>query len=64
MPVAGAIADQKVLDRITKKKLDLNGALERNESFTFCKKLGNQVVTGVTGANVSDLMVVLRDRQR
>jgi hydroxypyruvate reductase len=58
---AGAIVDQDSLAMAKKRKLDVGKALEDNDSYTFFKKLGkHQIITGPTGTNVSDIMVVVR----
>jgi glycerate-2-kinase len=58
---AGAIVDEKSLDAVHKKKLDVGKALEDNDTFTFFKKLGkHQIMTGPTGTNVADVMIVVR----
>ncbi|MBU0531649.1 MAG: DUF4147 domain-containing protein [Candidatus Uhrbacteria bacterium] len=59
-PAAGAIGDQLVLDLIAKKRLDPKAALKNNDAYTIFAKTNNQIKTGITGANVSDLMLVLR----
>ncbi|MFH1142149.1 MAG: MOFRL family protein, partial [Candidatus Uhrbacteria bacterium] len=62
-PVAGAFVDEQVLESIKTRKLDPKTALQTNDSYPFLQKLRCQIKTGKTGANVSDLMLVLRDRQ-
>ena len=62
-PVAGAFIDEQVLGSIKKRKLDPKAALQTNNSYPLLQKLKCQIKTGKTGANVSDLMLVLRDRQ-
>ncbi|MFH1314916.1 MAG: DUF4147 domain-containing protein [Candidatus Uhrbacteria bacterium] len=62
-PVAGAFIDEQVLESIKTRKLDPKTALKTNDSYPFFQKLECQIKTGKTGANVSDLMLVLRDRQ-
>ncbi|TAK04072.1 DUF4147 domain-containing protein [Patescibacteria group bacterium] len=59
-PVAGAFADATVRDAARKKKLDPDAFLARNDSSSFFKKAGGQIMTGHTGSNVSDLMIALR----
>jgi len=58
---AGAIASWEDKERAVLKKLDPKKHLARNDSYTFFKKLGrNLIVTGPTGTNVADLVVVVR----
>lgn len=59
-PAAGAFADASVREAARKKKLDPAAFLSGNDAHAFFKKAGGHVVTGVTGSNVSDLMVALR----
>ncbi len=61
-PAAGGLADQAL--QMKAKKLGVNPAtyLKNNNSFVFFNKVGGQIVTGQTGANVSDLMIALRAR--
>lgn len=60
VPVAGALGDEKVLETMRKLKLDPAKYLLRNDSYHFFKKVGSHIMTGPTGINVSDLMLVLR----
>lgn len=60
-PVAGALVDETVQEAVAKHDVDPKQVLARNDSYTFFQKIGNQIKTGVTGANVSDLILVLRE---
>jgi len=64
---AGAICDTITLGAIEKNgdKVDKDGdmvdrALENNDSYGFFEKVGNYILTGDTGSNVSDLVVALK----
>lgn len=57
---AGAIADAITLERMRKEKLNPKKYLDSNDSYNFFKRTGQGIVTGVTGTNVSDLMIALR----
>lgn len=59
-PNAGAMADALVRAKATRKKLDPTAYLAQNDSTTFFQRAGGLLVTGNTGLNVSDLMLVLR----
>ncbi len=59
---AGAIVDPFTLSRARDKGLDPLKLLNNNDSGTFFKKLGERVVTGPTGTNVSDLILVMMSR--
>jgi len=57
---AGAICDI-----ITKKKCPYyKNYLRQNNSFLYFKKTGDAIITGPTGSNVADLIIVLHERQR
>ena len=57
--VAGVIIDKNTIDNIKKLNLDVNDYLERFDSYSFFQQAGGMIITGPTGANVSDLMVLL-----
>lgn len=57
---AGAIADSETLEKAEKLNLDFRKYLQINDSYHFFKKLDDLIITGPTGTNVADLMVVLR----
>ncbi|MDG7007717.1 MAG: glycerate kinase [Nitrososphaerota archaeon] len=56
---AGAVADSSTCWRAKSRGLDPESYLENNDSYTFFKKLGDLVVTGPTGTNVTDVMMAL-----
>jgi hydroxypyruvate reductase/glycerate 2-kinase len=56
---AGAIADAATLHRAKILGLNPQNYLENNDSFTFFEETGDQVITGRTGANISDFFVLL-----
>lgn len=59
-PVAGAFVDQRVKERAHVLKLNSTRALEKNDSFPFFEAVGSAIKTGITGVNVSDLMLGLQ----
>lgn len=59
---AGAIVDGTTRDRARKQGLDPQEFLERNDSHAFFRKLDDCLITGPTGTNVSDLVILLEDR--
>ncbi len=59
---AGAISDSKTRDRARQMRLDPRKFLEENDSQTFFERLGDLVVTGPTGTNVNDIMMILVKR--
>jgi glycerate 2-kinase len=56
---AGAIVDGTTLARALKKGLAPDAFLERNDSYSFFKALGDNIFTGPTGTNVNDLTLIL-----
>ena len=57
--VAGAIIDKSTLEKIEKLGLNVEDYLKRFDSYGFFKETGDMIMTGPTGANVSDLMILL-----
>ena len=58
-PVAGAIADEFTQKKACEHHLDMHEYLTNNDSYTFFNKLGEHLVTGITGTNVGDLIVIV-----
>ena len=56
---AGAIVDKKTIEKVEKLNLNVSDYLERSDSYNFFQKSGDMIMTGATGANVSDLMILL-----
>jgi glycerate 2-kinase len=56
---AGAIVDCCTIFRAQRLGLDVEDFLKRNDSYNFFKSLGDLIVTGPTGTNVSDLFVIV-----
>ena len=56
---AGAIVDGRTSERARAKRLDMRRFLERNDSFTFFRKLKDNLITGRTGTNVGDIYLVV-----
>ncbi|GBC72143.1 D-glycerate 2-kinase [Candidatus Calditenuaceae archaeon HR02] len=59
---AGAIACSEQIARAESLGLDPLDYLERNDSYTFFKQIGGHIVTGPTGTNVGDVVLVLSPR--
>ena len=57
--VAGIVIDKDILENIKKLNLNVEDYLERFDSYNFFQKAGGMIMTGPTGANVSDLMILL-----
>ncbi len=55
----GAIIDNHLLIKVKSKKIDIKKYLENNDSNSFFKTLNCEILTGPTGCNVNDLLLVL-----
>lgn len=58
---AGAICDSYTLKKAKENNLTPKDFLTNNDSFTFFKKIGEGIDTGLLESNVADLMLVLTD---
>ena len=56
---AGGMVDGKTIERIKSKGLDPEALLNQNDAYHALKASGDLVITGPTGTNVNDVMVVL-----
>ena len=59
---AGAIVDKSTMEKVAKLGLDVNDYATRFDSYNFFQKTGDIIMTGHTGANVSDLMILLKKK--
>jgi glycerate 2-kinase len=57
---AGAVIDGGTLERARERGLDVDRCLERNDATPLLRATGDLLVTGPTGTNVGDLVVLLR----
>ncbi len=57
--VAGALVDNITLQKTKELGLDVDDYAKRFDSYNFFQKVDGLVMTGPTGANVSDLMILL-----
>jgi glycerate-2-kinase len=57
---AGAFADGWTVERGRRLRLDPADFLDRNDSFSYLSAVGDVIVTGPTGTNVGDLILVAR----
>ena len=55
----GAIADNFTRKRIIQEKIDTKTFLDNNDSNSFFKALNCELVTGYTGINVNDIILIL-----
>jgi hydroxypyruvate reductase/glycerate 2-kinase len=56
---AGAVIDEKTMERIRDTGLDLFSALKRHDVSPLLNQLGDAILTGNTGTNVNDLKLMV-----
>ncbi len=54
----GALGDLLSLKKTDEMRLNIDEFLENNDSFNFFKKIGDGILTGKLGSNVSDIMIL------
>lgn len=57
--VAGAVVDKNTEEKAKKMNLNFDDYFNSFDSYSFFQKTGDMIITGPTGANVSDLMILL-----
>ncbi|MFX0010788.1 MAG: glycerate kinase [Candidatus Hermodarchaeota archaeon] len=57
----GALIDNYVLNQTISTQLDTAKYLQNNNSNNFFKHIGTEIITGPTGCNVNDLMIIILD---
>jgi len=57
---AGAITDYITREKAKDKNISIPKNIENNTTDKFFKEIGDQIITGETGSNVSDIMILLR----
>jgi len=58
----GGFVDNNILKQLLMTELDLGRFLENNDSNSFFRKHNNEIITGPTGCNVNDLVIVLLEK--
>lgn len=61
-PANGAYIDFDIYKKIKKSKLDPKKYLQNNDSYSFFKALDYHFMTGVTGTNVMDFVIILKNK--
>ena len=56
---AGAVADGETVARGKRKRMDAARFLRKHDSYTFFKRVGGHIKTGLTGTNVNDLYILM-----
>ncbi|MBY8988867.1 MAG: DUF4147 domain-containing protein [Candidatus Lokiarchaeota archaeon] len=57
----GALVDNVLLAQLIKNNIDFEDYLKNNDSNSFFKSLNSEIITGATGINVNDLLLILID---
>jgi glycerate-2-kinase len=55
----GALVDNFVVNQTRKKNINLKNYLESNDSNSFFKMIKSEIISGQTGCNVNDLVLIL-----
>ncbi len=63
-PAAGALADLWTAQKADSLGLDLSAYLRNNDSYNFFRQTGDFLQTGLTGINISDFFVCLRQPKK
>lgn len=58
----GALIDNYILDQMILMKINPEDYLQHNDSNTFFKKMKSELISGPTGCNVNDLILILISR--
>jgi hydroxypyruvate reductase len=61
-PAAGGVVDGTTVERALRAGLSVEDALEKFDAYPFLARLGDAVVTGLTGNNVRDLRILVAER--
>jgi len=56
---AGAVTDGATVASGKRKRMDAARCLHKHDSYSFFKKVGGHIKTGLTGTNVNDLYVLM-----
>lgn len=59
---AGALGDMETRRKAEELGIDPEKALKQNDSFAFFEKTGDRIETGITGSNVSDLIIAVKGK--
>lgn len=59
-PAAGALIDGESMAHAARLGMRFRKFMARNDSYSFFRKLGDSIVTGRTGTNVSDVYLLVR----
>ncbi|MFW9782969.1 MAG: MOFRL family protein, partial [Candidatus Heimdallarchaeota archaeon] len=60
----GALIDNNLTVQINSQNANLEGYLNDNNSNTFFKRFNSEIITGLTGSNVNDLVLVILSKSK
>jgi glycerate 2-kinase len=63
-PAGGAILDSKTYTRAIREGMDIEYYLGNSDSYRFFNHLKDAIITGSTGTNVNDLVLVIIDKEK
>lgn len=63
-PATGAFVDIDIYKLIKENKVDPEQYLKNSDSYSFFKKTGYEFTTGVTGTNVMDFIIILKNKRK
>ncbi|MFW9937336.1 MAG: glycerate kinase [Candidatus Thorarchaeota archaeon] len=55
----GALIDNSLVERVLNQNIELKNYLNNNDSNSFFKKVKTEIITGPTGCNVNDILLIL-----
>ena len=55
----GCLIDNDTISRISSKNINIQQLLDKNNSNAFYKEIGTEIISGPTGCNVNDLLLIL-----
>ena len=58
----GALIDNQVYNKIIKNRIELDPYLINNDSNSFFQKVKTQIITGPTGVNVNDILLIFTQK--
>lgn len=61
---AGAIIDAQTKERVLNSDLDIKEYSENFDAYNAFEKIGDMIMTGSTNANVSDIMILLKNKDQ
>ena len=60
----GSLIDNNTLSQLSSLNMDLTQLLDDNNSNSFFKNMGTEIISGPTGCNVNDLLLILITRNK